>query len=371
MNKICCIFNLAALYRAPIYKLMDEQLKCDFYLGDKTQSSMKLMDYNSLKGFQETLGYKPLIGRLIWREGVHKVMKSQYKTYIMTADPFCLSDWVVILYAKLTGKKVVAWAHGWYGDENAAKKIIKKCLYCMCYKVMLYGDYARNLMIENGFKPDKLVCIYNSLDYDKQIEVRRGLCKTNVYIEHFGNNNPVLLYIGRLQKVKRLDMIIDAMNVLKKRGVNLNFVYIGKDIENICLEKHAEQYGFRDNIWAYGPLYEEERKGEMMYNAEVCVSPGNVGLTAMDCLTYGLPVITHNNFLDQCPEFEAIHDGKTGLFFKQNDVNNLTDKIEQWLTYSSSHSREEIAKDCFSIIDEKYNPHRQIETMKGITNSID
>jgi len=57
-NKICCIFNLAPLYDAPIYKIMDQELKCDFFIGDRVGSEIKLMDYNELEGFKKVLKFQ-------------------------------------------------------------------------------------------------------------------------------------------------------------------------------------------------------------------------------------------------------------------------------------------------------------------------
>ena len=44
------------------------------------------------------------------------------------------------------------------------------------------------------------------------------------------------------------------------------------------------------------------------------VSPGNVGLTAIHSLSYGTPVLTHNNFNNQMPEVESIQPGFNGYF---------------------------------------------------------
>ena len=53
-NKIVCIFNLAALYRAPIYKLIDKNLDSDFYITKWKEPPFKEMDYSSLKGYQNS-----------------------------------------------------------------------------------------------------------------------------------------------------------------------------------------------------------------------------------------------------------------------------------------------------------------------------
>ena len=105
--------------------------------------------------------------------------------------------------------------------------------------------------------------------------------------------------------------------------------------------------------------------GEMFYNADVCVSPGNVGLTAIHSLTYGCPVITHNNFPFQGPEFESIIQGKTGDFFQENDVNSLADTIQKWLS-QNLHSREAIRQFAYQTIDTKWNLYYQMNILKQV-----
>ena len=57
-----------------------------------------------------------------------------------------------------------------------------------------------------------------------------------------------------------------------------------------------ENLNLQDQIWFYGACYDESKLGELIFNADLCVSPGNVGLTAVHSMGYGTPVITHNNF---------------------------------------------------------------------------
>lgn len=56
---------------------------------------------------------------------------------------------------------------------------------------------------------------------------------------------------------------------------------------------------------------------ELIYNADLCVAPGNIGLTAMHAMMFGCPCISHNDFSWQMPEFEAIVPYKTGNFLKE------------------------------------------------------
>jgi len=128
-------------------------------------------------------------------------------------------------------------------------------------------------------------------------------------------------------KNKKIDLLIDALDLLNVNGIKCNLVIIGKDEEDTKIEKHIDKNQYKGRIWLYGACYDEEIIGELIFNAQLCVSPGNVGLTAMHSLVYGTPVITHNNFSNQGPEFEAIIDGKTGSFFKEDSAEDLANKF--------------------------------------------
>ena len=67
----------------------------------------------------------------------------------------------------------------------------------------------------------------------------------------------------------------------------------------------------------YGETFDEAEISKLLNHADLCVSPGNVGLTAMHALAYGVPVATHNDFKNQMPEFEAITPGKTGFSLRK------------------------------------------------------
>lgn len=281
----------------------------------------------------------------------------------MIGNLYSLSTWFLLVILRIMGKKAYLWSHGWYGREGKIKTILKKIFFLLPYKTFLYGNYAKDLMIKEGIPREKLVTIYNSLDYRRQIEIRANLNDSDIYKKRFNNSDPVMIYIGRIQKIKKLDLLIEAFFNLRVEDIKCNLVIIGKEVENIGLDVIIKDYKLEEYVWLYGECYEEEKIAELIYNADLCVSPGNVGLTAIHNLTYGTPVITHNNFTNQMPEFEAIQDGKTGLFFKENSADDLKFKIYQWLSFADS-KRDLIRSACYKVIDQYYNPFNQIKILK-------
>lgn len=366
MNRVCCIFNLAAHYRAPIYKLIDKEIKSDFFIGDNVKSPMKKMNYSELSGFKGELKNIYLLGNIYSQKGAIKTVFSDYKHYIITGEPHCISTWIILLLARFTTKKTYLWTHGWYGDETSLKKYAKKVFFGLANHILLYGDYARKLMIEEGFYPEKLHCIYNSLDYDTQLAVRKSLKESDIFKNRFHNNYPVLCYVGRIQKSKRLDILIESIELLWKKYEKLvNLVIVGKESDDAGIEGIVENYKLSDNVWFYGPSYDENELGAIFFNSNLCVSPGNVGLTAIHSLTYGCPIITHNSFENQGPEFESITPGVTGDFFEEKNIDDLAFKINTWLELHPTND-DIIRKECYKVIDDKYNPHYQIQLLKSL-----
>jgi glycosyltransferase involved in cell wall biosynthesis len=360
-TNICCIFDQAAHYSAPIYKLMDKRLHCDFYITKWKVDPFKQMNYNDLDGFKKASSNTLLFNGFYWQNGTVHLAFKPYKQYLMNGHPYSVSSWVLLILIRILGKKVYFWSHGWYGRETKIKKMIKKIYFSLSTKTCVYSEYARDLMIKEGIHSNKLFCIYNSLDFDKQYNIRQKLKHTDIYKSYFKNDHPVLLYIGRIQKNKKINLLIEALNILNKEG-HYNLIIIGKESENTGIYSQIADCNLKNQVWLYGECYDEEQIGELIYNADLSVSPGNIGLMAMHSLAYGTPIITHNNFAYQGPEFESIKEGMTGDFFMEDSIPDLCNKIKFW-TSLSVNQREDIRTKCYEIIDNKYNPNIQIQIL--------
>lgn len=370
MNKICYITNVASHYRREVLGLMDKHLNCDFVLGDKVVADIKTFDTSKFRNNVEIVhNVLDKDGAVIWQRGVLKYLFRRYDAYIVIDDIVCLSNWVFMILAFLMGKKTFMWSHGYYGKETRLKKIIKWPFYHMATRIITYGNYSREVMIKEGYSPEKISVLHNSLAYSEQLKVRNDDLKSTIYLEHFGNNNPNLIFIGRLKPIKKLDMIIEAMALLRDRQFYTNLTFIGDGEERTKLDYLSKNYGLENNVWFYGACYEERQNAELVYNADLCVAPGNIGLTAMHVLMFGCPAITHNDFTHQMPEFESIHPGVTGDFFEYDSVSSLADMIFKW--FSADKDREQIRKDCFNEIDTQWTPTFQYNAIAQSINDYD
>ena len=369
--KICCVFNYNPLYRLPIYKLISQTFDAEFYFGDfgeERNKRLKSFDPNQLNGFKGYHRLVPLLKGFMWSRQPLKLLKRKYDVYLLTGDPSYLINWIIILFAKLFGKDIYCWCHG---PKEYVRKGKTRIYLGLFYKsmngILMYNSYNCKYMTDLGIPSDKLHVIHNSLDTHLQTHIYDNLSPTDIYREYFKNPDPVVIFIGRIQKRMKVQYLIEAQDRLLKKGVTLNVVLVGPYLDGADIRSLVASKGLTDRVWFYGESYDEMVNSQLLYNADVCVAPGTVGLTAIHTLSYGTPCITHNNFSIIGPEFEAIKDGVTGTFFEEDDIDSLTDKICQWIGLSDD-DRLAVRANARKEIVQNWSVDYQIYILKKVFN---
>ncbi|MEL7424986.1 MAG: glycosyltransferase [Bacteroidota bacterium] len=362
---ICALLNYAPHYRRAVYRRMQSSLPVDFFFGDRTAAEVKKMDYALLERPVQELRYRRLFGHFNWLSGTLRLLFRPYRAYLFTGEPYCVSTWLALLINKLRSKPTYLWSHGWYGDESAAKVRIKRLFFRLASGVFLYGNYARELMIAAGLDQNRLHVIYNSLDYEQQALLRSKLAAGTVYQDHFPHAAPTLVFIGRLTAVKRLSLLLEALAALAAEGKTYNLVLIGSGPRESTLQQQVAELQLHSQVWFYGACYEESEIAQLLFDADLCVSPGNVGLTALHALAYGTPVITHDNFSRQMPEFEAIVPRESGDFFQEGSSESLAATLEDWFTRYPEKT-ETLRERCWQKIESVYHPEFQVELLRKV-----
>lgn len=360
--RVCLILNIAPLYRKAILSTLDKNNEIDFYFscGDISYEIDALFDIKQLSGYESTLKNCYSSKKLVWQKGVFRLLFKGYDAFILTGNPGIRSNWIFTILARLMGKKVYLWSHGVYGSESKSTLFKNKTYLKLAKNLFLYGNYAKNKLLKMGFKDENITVVHNSLNYEFQKSMREKYTNAGFMRNYFGNDYPVILFVGRLTPQKQLNLLIQAVGILKVAGCNTNILFLGGGECEEELLKYAEEAGIDDRVWFYGECYDEEMIATAFQNSNICVSPGNVGLTAIHSLSYGVPVITHSKFSLQMPEFESIRKGVNGDFFKYKDAVDLSEVIEKWLRITTDKKKKEaIKQSCYKAIDDVYNPENQ------------
>jgi glycosyltransferase involved in cell wall biosynthesis len=235
---------------------------------------------------------------------------------------------------------------------------------------MLYGNISRDNLVRLGYKKEKITVVYNSLDYKAQIGFRGTISeKQRDDFRATLFKDPTLhqlIFIGRLIPEKKLQMLINAVAGLKKENIPVNLLFVGDGPERAVLEQLVDNNGIGDQVCFYGASYNETANYQLIYSSECCVAPGQIGLTAIHSLMYGVPVISHDNANDQGPEFEAIKHLKNGALFEYNNEQDLKEKIVMVLDMIKTKSRSAIEADCYEVVDKFYNPEVQRDLIENV-----
>ena len=368
MKKILFFTNIFPHYRSAIWKKLigSNKFILDIYFSPTNPLNIPAPDLNNLFDDQERTKFHFLKNYwlnkkiLIWQSEVLRLTAfSKFDCIMLLGEMYIISSWIACLIAKMRGKKIYMWSHGLYGNENFIKKHIRLTFLKLADVIFLYENRAKKLLVKNGFEKSTLDVVYNSLDFDTHQKHYHKLGKEdNSKVKKLFKHEslPTILFIGRITEKKKIDILIKAINKLNQAKISYNLLIVGEG-DNLEFYKASYQKSI-DSGWLnfYGKSYNIEETGQLIYNSDLCVSPGNIGLTAIHCLSYGTPVASHNNYKNQMPEVEAIIDGENGFLFKENDYFDLAYKINFWFSKKHKLDRDEIRK----IVIEKYNPDNQL-----------
>lgn len=377
MKGVYFFTNIAPHYRRKQWLsfLQLKNINFKFYFGNSGRSGIKQIDFKD----DEFLIYKDKLNLvknywlnskiLIWQSQIiNCCINEKISIAIFTSDMYCLSTWIGSIICKLRNIEVVFWGHGYYGDESKVKLFFRKLFYKIPNKHILYERRGKNLMIKNGIDPNLIHVIFNSVDCPHISDLKHkflGLKKDLIFPFFKKPNIFTIVFIGRLTKVKNIDLLIESVNRINRNELICNLLIIGDGTEKEYLESLSSIGTTNNYIHFLGAIYDPVETSKYLFFSDLCVSPGNVGLTGIHSLSSGTPVATHNNFDRQMPEAEAIIDMYNGFFFVENDVDSLTSNILNWIS-TKSYDRHLVRNNCIEIIDTYYNLSYQTCVMKNI-----
>lgn len=192
-----------------------------------------------------------------------------------------------------------------------------------CKVVMTNSELVKRNIIEHYMMdPEKIVVIYNGVDTSRfNPKVKEKYRKSLRDKYSIRKDEIVLVFVSNNFKLKRLDLVLEAMVLLKNNRIRL-FV-IGADNHRTYL-RWAINNSLGDQVLFLGP----KRNIEKYYAAsDIFVLPtlydafANVCLEAMAC---GLPVITS----DSNGAADLIRDNENGFILKTQKADELSARIK-------------------------------------------
>ncbi len=155
---------------------------------------------------------------------------------------------------------------------------------------------------------------------------RTGRAKNDIY-ERFDipKNKPIVLYIGRIDPEKSLDVLVKAFTKVHKKNPNAELVMVGDGASRNDLELLAEKEGTKNHIHFLGRVIGEDlpqiyRTGTVF---AITSKTETQSIVLMEALASGVPAVAVR--AGAIPEL--VKNGKTGYLCNADDVDAVARNI--------------------------------------------
>lgn len=236
-------------------------------------------------------------------------------------------------YAKKYGIPYVLQAHG--SLPRIIQKQRLKRLYDWVWGDGILKDASKVIALTKteaeqykkmGVEEDKIEIVPNGIDLSEYENLpKKGEFRRKYSIRE---NERIVLYLGRIYKIKGIDLLVKAFSDLIKELDDVRLVIVGPDDGFLSiLKKQIENLKISDKVLFTGPLYERD-KLEAYIDADVYVLPSVYeifGITVLEACACGTPVIV----TDQCGVADFVD--KVGYVVKY-DKKQLRDAISKVLS---------------------------------------
>lgn len=210
--------------------------------------------------------------------------------------------------------KIVYQSHGWafLMDTSNYKKniyaLVERILSIPTDKIINISNYEQNQAIKYGLNKNKMIMIYNGVE-DK-------INKSNLKLNWDGNKIN-LLFVGRLDRQKGLDLFLDVYEKMKLKNIHL--YVIGTSVLDNNLPKNTEYV-------TYLGWVDSKDIDEYYQACDAVIMPSRwegFGLVAIEAMKNSKAVIVSNR--GALPEL--IKEDFTGYIFNIDDEISLKNRL--------------------------------------------
>lgn len=293
---------------------------------------------------------------LRWHVGLLKVVLRRYDAIIMVGTAKWPSLWLAAMLGRALGSRIIFWTHGWLAEESGVKAFLKILFYRLSHGILFYENRAKQITKKKGYSGLADV-IYNSVN-----ESTVSLCQQKERISGKNLRKRYLISCARLIKSRKYDLLFNALTELGDDAPQL--VLIGDGPERSSLTALASE--MRLDVIFLGAIYDVNELKKYYRDAFASVIPGRVGLSAIQSLKFGVPVVTHADGDDQHPEFEVLKDGENSFLFLKDSAPALAAALQRAkISFSPA-----IAANCKASIPE-YSPDKQAKVLLKMLKNLE
>jgi glycosyltransferase involved in cell wall biosynthesis len=233
-----------------------------------------------------------------------------------------------------------------YHMDASPKGVIKKTVKYFSdyfFSNLIFKTAKRVILVDAGKKqfkflknivPQKLITLNNVID--TKIFFPQNIKLSDLNLEEIDGKR-ILLFVGNLLPLKRLDLILQALSILRRDDLVL--LVVGDGYERKNYEDLSRQLKLDKQVYFVGQISDQRQLAKYYSVADFTVIPSDYesfSLVAIESMACATPVIASRLAALE----DKIQLGNTGLLFNSGDGGDLAKKIIEALNYS----KEELGK---------------------------
>lgn len=267
-----------------------------------------------------------------WQAGaLTQVRQSQPDLVVLLGMVGSVSTWLVLLWARATGRKVVVWACGWEPQSPGslawrAKQWLTRGFFSLSHRTLVYSSKGKANLAQAGVDPRRLIVCYNGIEVDQALaqEPLVQAQATTLRAQHAPGHGLVYLYVGGLLAEKRVDLLLGAFEQVVATNPGARLWMVGDGPERLALQALAEARFRPDQVLWFGRIVD----GVDAYfaAADVFVLPGLGGLAFNQAMLWRTPCIGGQA---DGTEDDLVIDGVTGFRFEHGQLASLVSAMHR------------------------------------------
>ncbi len=225
-------------------------------------------------------------------------------------------------------------------------QIIKKAKY-----INVPGKNTKQFWERQGISTSKINLLHSTID-------------TDLFIPQNEKKEYDFIFIGRLNYIKQIHLLIDAFSKINQRFPEAKFAIVGDGPEKTNLEKYSKRLSLSTDINFLG--FQSDTKTLLQKSRIFLMASKSEGLPCalMEAMSCGLIAIS----TDVGNISDIIINGRTGFVYEYGDSENLISLMEY--TYIHSNKLDSIKKNARAIIVEEHSQTMAIDLWSELLEKI-
>jgi len=179
--------------------------------------------------------------------------------------------------------------------------------------------------------------------------------------------NKQLISVGRLDKVKAFEDLIDIFNLFQNNYSDWNLHIVGEGEERENLQKKIKELKLENKVFLCGNKNQEELEGEYLNSSMFLMTSfsESFGLVLVEAASYGLPLIAFDSARGAK---EIIENNKNGFLIAERNNENFVDKICELI--ENSEKKAKFSNDSLEI-SKKFTKEKVAKMWNEFLNCLD